>query len=97
MTYLLLSLLACPPSSDGSSGAVSAPAKPFCTWEEGICFDDPLPLLGEPVIVHSCVDYPDDPGETATVCAPTGWRIFDDGTWEPATCTGDYWRACISY
>ena len=93
MLYLLTLLLACPPSSDDSSHSVVSPAKPFCTWEEGICFADPLPLEGELVIVHSCEDY--ETGQT--VCAPTGWRIFEDLTWEPQTCQGAYWRACISY
>ena len=95
MLYLL-SLLACPPSSDNSSPAVVNPAKPFCTWEEGICTDanQPKPLDGDLLILHICLDY--DSG--MTTCSGGGWRILDDGTWTPSQCgEGFYYRACISY
>jgi hypothetical protein len=95
MLYLL-SLLACPPSSDDSSPAVTATAKPFCTWEEGICTDNntPMPLDGEIVQLLVCVDYQN--GDS--VCAPNAFWLYTDGTWEPQMCTlGRYYRACISY
>lgn len=92
MTYLLALLLACATSSEPTPNDGSADRLPFCSWVEDTCFSPPIALTGELVQVVSCTDTDDG----YTICAPQGWRIYPDGSWEPSTCTGDYWRACIT-
>ena len=85
MLYLLL---ACTPEPSSDTPTVQ-PVQPI--WVEGICFDPPIPLDYELMQVVACTDT--DLGHT--LCAPQGWRIYPDLTWEPLTCTGDYWRALV--
>ena len=90
---LLLALLACAPSSEPP--AAVANVAPFCTWtDEVLCTDqsNAVPLDGEILLLHICLDY----DSNLTVCSGGGWRVYDNGTWEPQMCTlGFYYRACI--